>query len=67
MAQGVSQRSHTAVAHIKSQASAYEICGGRSVNGIDYSPSTSIFSCQYRSTSPPLSSSYTRCSTKKEN
>ena len=43
MSQGVSQRSHTAVARIKSQASAYEICGGWSATGIGYSPSTSIF------------------------
>jgi hypothetical protein len=42
MAQGVSQRSHTAVARIKSQASAYEICDGRSAIGIGYSPSTSF-------------------------
>jgi hypothetical protein len=53
MAQGVSQRSHTTVARIKFQASAYEICVGLSATGIGYAPSTSIFSYQYHSTNPP--------------
>jgi hypothetical protein len=45
-AQAVSRRRVTAEARVRSQASPGGICGGHSVNGTGFSPSTSAFSCQ---------------------
>ena len=52
MAEGVIQRSHTAVTRIKSQASSYKVCGGPSATGRGYSPSNVISFYRYHSTNP---------------
>ena len=44
--QAVSRRPVTAEARFQSQASPGGICGGHSVNGTGFSPSTSALSCQ---------------------
>ena len=54
MAQAVSRRPFTAEARIRSRVSPCEICGGQSGNGTGFSPSTSVFPCQFHSTGAPL-------------
>jgi hypothetical protein len=69
MAQVVSRQPLTAEARALSLASPYEICGRQSGTGTDFSPSTSVFPCQYHSASAPYLSSST-CSSyqdKREN
>jgi len=51
---------------VRFRASQFEICGGQSGTERNFSPSTSIFPCQYHSTIAPLSSSYTCCCYKKD-
>jgi hypothetical protein len=48
MVQAVSSRSVTAEARIRD--SACGTCGGRSGSGTGFSPSSSVFPCQYHST-----------------
>jgi hypothetical protein len=54
MAQAVSRRPPTAEARFRSRVSPYGICGGQSVTGTGFSPCTSVFPCQFRSTGAPL-------------
>jgi hypothetical protein len=54
MAQAVSRRPLTAEARIRSRASPCGICGGQNGTGTGFSPSTSVFPCQFLSTGAPL-------------
>jgi hypothetical protein len=55
MAETVSRRPLTAEAQVRSHARTHEICGVHSGPGTDFSPSTSVFPCQFHSTNAPLS------------
>jgi hypothetical protein len=50
MAQVVSRRSLTAEAWVRARINPCGICGGQSGTGIGFSPSSSVFPCQYHST-----------------
>jgi hypothetical protein len=54
MAQAVSRRPLTAEARVRSRVSPCGICGGQSGTGTVFSPSTSVFPCQFHSTGAPL-------------
>jgi hypothetical protein len=54
MAQAVSRRPLTTEARVQSRVSPCGICGGQSGSGTDFSPSTSVFPCQFNSTGVPL-------------
>jgi hypothetical protein len=54
MTQAVSRRPPTAETRVRSWVSPCGICGGRSGTGTSFSPSTSVFPCQYYSTGAPL-------------
>jgi hypothetical protein len=54
MAQAVSRRPLTAEARVRSRVSPGEICGGQSGTRTGFSPSTSVFPCQFHSTGTPL-------------
>jgi hypothetical protein len=54
MAQAVSRRPPTAEARFRSRVSPCGICGGQSGTGRGFSPSTSVFPCQFHSTGAPL-------------
>jgi hypothetical protein len=54
MAQAVSRRPPTAEARVRSRVSLCGICGGQSGTGTGFSPSTSVFPCQFHSTCAPL-------------
>ena len=54
MAQAVSRRPLAAEARVRSLVSTCGICGGHSGTGTGFSPSTSVFPCQFHSTGAPL-------------
>jgi hypothetical protein len=47
MAQVVSRRPLTAEARVQARVNPCGICGGQSGTGTDFSPSSSVFPCQY--------------------
>ena len=47
MAQAVSRRPFTAEAQVRFQVNSREECGGQSGTGNRFSPSNSVFPCQY--------------------
>jgi hypothetical protein len=54
MAQAVSRRPLTTEARVRSQVGPCGICGEQSGIGTGFSPSTSVFPCQFHSTGAPL-------------
>jgi hypothetical protein len=50
MAQAVSYQPLTAEAQVRALVNPCGICGGQSGTGTGFSPSSSVFSCQYHST-----------------
>ena len=54
MAQAVSRRPLTAEAWVRSRVSPCRICGRQSGTGTGFSPSTSVFRCQFHPTGVPL-------------
>jgi hypothetical protein len=54
MAAAVDHRPLTAEARVRSRVSPCGICGGQSGTGTSFSPSTSVFPCQFYSTGVPF-------------
>jgi hypothetical protein len=54
MAQAVSRRPLTAEARFRSRLCPYGICGGQSGTGTGFSPSTSVFPCNFHFTGAAL-------------
>ena len=66
MAQAVSRWPLTADARVRSRVSPCDICCGQSGTVTGFSPSTSVFACQYHSTNAPYSSLSACCSYQKD-
>jgi hypothetical protein len=56
MTQAVSRCPHTAEARVRAPVDPCEICGGQSGTRAGFSPSSTVFPCQYHSTISPYSS-----------
>jgi hypothetical protein len=56
MAQAVSRWPLTAEARDRARVDTCGICGGQSDTGVGFSPSSSVFPCQYHFTIAPYSS-----------
>jgi hypothetical protein len=54
MTQAVSRRPLPAEARVRSRVGPCGICGGQSGTETGFSPSTSVFPCQFHSTDAPL-------------
>ena len=54
LAQVVSRRPLTAETRVRSRVSSCGICGGQNDTGTSFSPSTSVFPCQFQSTGAAL-------------
>jgi hypothetical protein len=54
MAQAISRRLIIAEARVQSRVSPCGICGGQNDKGTGFSPSTSVFPCQFHSTGAQL-------------
>jgi hypothetical protein len=54
MAHAISRRPLTAEARVRSRFGPCGICGGQSGTGKGFSPSTSVFPCQFHSTDASL-------------
>jgi hypothetical protein len=54
MSQAVSRRPLTVETRVQSRVSPCGICGGQSGTGTGFSPSTSVFPCQFNSIGAPL-------------
>jgi hypothetical protein len=61
MVLAVSHRPPTAEARVRSRLSPCVICGGQSGTGTGFSPSTSVFPCQFHSTDAPLLGKGQKC------
>jgi hypothetical protein len=60
MVQTASHRLLTADVWVRTQASPYEMCGGRSGTGTEFYPYTSVFPCQHHSNNAPYQFIYHR-------
>jgi hypothetical protein len=54
MSQAVSRQPLTAEVRVRFRVNPRGICGGQSGTGTGFSPSTSVFPCQFNSTGAPL-------------